>query len=262
MGTLYYNFSRPYEYNIDNTDTNFQDLIETMLVPANPSTSNWYKSLTIFQNSRAKNAKEFLKELIGNVYNNKVSPEAADVMFQGPLTIRQCPGVKDLLNRSFLIKCPTDVYLTLSDDKEFVTQSLSSDQSICKVDSHPKQQWQPNNQHNYFEGKINLKFSLDVSVSTSNNIPWIFTQPMYHGNPPFTVIPGMIAKPYSNGTGLIINTFIDANDVDKDGGLFIKSGTPIAYMVFPEKMNLKYSNRKNGFGFKLSYSRPRFMFNK
>ena len=89
---------------------------------------------------------------------------------------------------------------------------------------------------------MNLKFQLPINIKT-DNVPWVFMQPMYHNNMWFDVTPGVIDGNYTKGQPLNINVLVD---IPKDEPVTyeIKAGDVLAYMWLPEKTTLKYTKNE------------------
>lgn len=218
-------------------------LVDRMLVANSPGSSNWFKSLRLFTRSNAKNFTQYVKEIQQLYLQNKVREEEYKYVLSGntPLTVRQCPGIKDLMNNSFLIKFPCDALVQIENSSKAVSVISTSEPNLMVINSHPNEQWHSTiDKHNIMKNKINIKFSFQLQLST-NNIPWIFTNPSYHQtNSPFQVLPGGIYGNYTKSQQLVVNTYFDLDPTADKGTteIPIKEGDPLAYLVFHKKMNL------------------------
>ena len=151
-----------------------------------------------------------------------------------PLTAKACPAINTLLDDSYILKTPTDIFINI-EGNDVIVYPYSVDWDI-DIGRHPNNQFHTES-NNPFEGYMNVKFQLPILLN-NNNIPYIYLHPQYHSdNLPFTVINGVVNKDYKHEP-LNINTLIK---VGESKTYRIKAGTPLAYIWFPEKTELVYN---------------------
>lgn len=233
MGTLYWG-TEEHNHVINNYD---DKLIELYLEPANPGKSNWFRSLTLFPGSRAKNVIEFFNQKYKQFANGEMDyDEYKDqIDSESYLTVRQCPGIKDLMNNSYMVKAPCDIVIGV--DRGGLKFSQPADTFLLKIQHHhPIQFHSQIEKHNIFKDQMNVKFTFPIRVKTKNKVSWMFTNPVYHNaDSKLDVVLGQVAGDYTQTTSLILNTTIK---VSENQDIHIRKGDVLAYMVFPEKMNL------------------------
>jgi len=218
-----------------------------------PGSSNWFKSLRIFVNSEAKNIVDYIRGYKIKYQSGQINSKQYQDIVAGAassLTVRQCPGIKELMNRSLIIKSPCDILIEI--DNNQLRENLGNspidvniaDPTMINIVSHHPSQWHsPIDKHNVMKNKLNVKFVFPVNMYSEKNKPWIFTNPAYHHNSQLDVLPGGIFGSYTRGQGLIINTVYNIKDNEDKTLIKINQGDPIAYMVFPEKMKIKRTEK-------------------
>lgn len=223
-----------------------------MIVQSNsPGSSNWFKSLRLFVNSEAKTMLEYVQYYKAKYLRGEIKREDYEqISAQGAssLTVRQCPGIKELMTRSITIKAPCDIIIQFGNkalmEGKGDFQTLIADEGMVNIQSHHPSQWHSSiSKHNIMKNKVNVKFLFPIQMYTDKAKPWVYTNPAYHTNSPFEVLPGGIFGDYTKGQGLIINTVYNINENEDETIIKINQGDPIAYMVFPEKMKVKRTEK-------------------
>lgn len=229
----------------DEFDFNIEDYIS----PCIPATSDWWKGLPRFLTSATKNIKDFVNERHRKYLYDAQDREPFKVKtFNNGLekTAKECPGIMSVFKTSYLIKCPSDMMITISKSMDIVVDVPAG--SNFKVESHHFAQIA--SQNNLFEGRINIKFVLPIMLCSESKIPWVFFNPTYHSNPIWDVIPGVIDENYTQGIELNVNTLIDTRTLEWDAyGTYtinLKKGDPIAYLWLPEKTKFVYDDKFKG----------------
>ncbi len=230
-------FEKKYlEYNFFDGDLNSkeaaEEVIDNFITPSTLKSSCWWSSLasnTYGLNGLFHGVKNLQRKYFKN--NENVIPQFDAGKTQ---TAKSCPAINNILTNSYLIKSPSDICITVTKDSKFIYNSVNNH---IKVSSHPIGQFHTEND-GIFNGKMNLKFELQMSIK-SNNAPFILLQPMYHNNIWYDVVIGSITNKYTKGTPLNINVLVD---IPKDEPITyeINAGEVLAYMWFPKKPKLKH----------------------
>lgn len=211
-----------------------EQIVEDILVPSSPKSSCWWSNLKLnlfgFKN-RFEYVKSQHKEYLAGVGDGRAQEATS--------TIKACPAVGDILSNSFLIKSPADIAVTVDSSMRFV---VSTANELISVQNHSIEQFH-SEEHNIFEGKMNLKFKLPIIIRT-DNIPLMFLQPMFHNNVDYTVVNGTISGKYTKGQPLNINILIDIPKGDEQVVYYIKAGDILAYLWSPEKLKLQHSEKR------------------
>lgn len=233
---------------------NFEELhvhtpeLSDVIVPCSAVSSPWWKGLPSFTNGM-KSMKDVIKNLSIEKFHKMGEKRRNEFRWAGASpgekkTMKWCPGVTQLFETSFMLKCPCDVTIQINRSMDFVVHNSVDD--ILGVGGHQFDQMR--SEYNMFKGKFNIKFTLPVRTSNDQNIPYIFTNPSYHADTIWDVIPGVIGKRYTKGLPLIVNTLVDVNDLvfDEDdiATIEIKKGAVLSYIWFPEKMKLVHAPGK------------------
>jgi hypothetical protein len=220
--------------------------INDFLVPCSASSSSWFSGLPSFIDG-SKSYKELFQKMTKSMMENFDKDKNHIRWFPKKTvelkTMKTCPGVHEVFYSSFIVKCPLDVKLRITETLD-ILHVETIDSELLELGSHEFIQMKSKN--NLFRGRFNVKFTLPVVLKNDYNIPYVFLNPTYHHNPVWDVIPGVINKQFSKGIPLIVNTLINVNDLNfKDGiaSLDISKGTPLSYIWFPEKMKLTESKK-------------------
>lgn len=208
--------------------------ISLYMEKASSSTCPWHNSLSplLFGIKSIRSWFEEKKELY---FNNKIDYETLNdqINLNSYATAKVCPGIKDLLNNSYLIKTPVDIHLSIHEDNSFYWNVPSKSSSGLNISSHSRDQFVSGD---LFKDKLNIKFELPVLLTT-NNIPYAFFQPTYHTNADWEVVPGVITGKHTRLQELNVNTLFP---IPKSGTehYMIKAGTVLGYIWLPEKTKM------------------------
>ena len=208
-----------------------EEVIGEFITPAVPKTSCWWSKLKSTINDGFNSQLDYVRHLHLNGNTNISNTRA---------TAKICPAINSILSNSYLIKSSSDIIITVFKDASFLYNSPSN---IGNISSHGAEQFHTDDGKGLFNDKMNLKFELPISIRT-DNIPWIFMQPMYHNNMWFDVASGVIDGKYTKGQPLNINVLVDIPKTDEPVTYEIKAGDVLAYMWLPEKVALKRSKSK------------------
>lgn len=164
-------------------------------------------------------------------------------------TVRACPGIKNVLMNSMLIKSPCDIDVAITDEigeygtglplgndgkKPYAAMLYFSDDRLREsINMHPTSQW-TSEKSNILKGYINLKINTGIKLHCKNNDP-IFIQPTFH-NPaaPWIVIPGAFDSSNRTSVSLIFNVFIKEDTKP----FSIKAGDALFYVYFNTPIKL------------------------
>ena len=206
-----------------------EEVVGEFITHAIPRTSCWWSKLKSTIDDGFNSQLDYVRHEHKNGNTNIVSTRA---------TAKQCPAINSILMNSYLIKSPTDIIITIDKDCNFLYNS-SNDKIV--ITSHGHFQFHTAGK-GLFNDKMNLKFELPINIST-DNIPWVFMQPMYHNNMWFDVAVGSIKGKYTKGQPLFVNVLVDIPK-GKPFTYEIKAGEVLAYMWFPERVKLKHTQSK------------------
>ena len=226
------------EYNW--TSDKDKSLISNILEKPSIKSSCWWSNL--------KNLVGGFKSIeyaITKMHHNFLETKVENQQDNARPTIKTCPAIVGLLKKSFLIKAPCDILITVNNKGEWVSEVADTD--MIKVSNHNADQYMTESKEsNLFDNKFNLKFEYPV-VLRSSMIPWIFLQPTYHKEMWFQVAQGVIEGKYTKAQALNLNVFVD---IPKETQTYkIKHGDVLAYLWLPEMVELQH--RKKGFFDKL-----------
>ena len=228
-------------YRFENESRNAPDiaeeLIKNILVKATPSSSCWW--------SKMKARSDNFKSRIEAIKNKQIEwfKGGADVIPDSSgTTAKTCPGIVGLLTKAYLIKCPTEVVITVNKDGGYYYNL--ADESILKISPHSKEQfYQQDNQH--FKGKIAINIHLLVSFKTTG-FDCIITDPTYHSKSDFFVPTGLLSKRHSVNQELHVIAFIDLPTEDETKTFVIDAGDVLAYLIPFEECTLSFSEDNFG----------------
>jgi hypothetical protein len=222
---------------------NFPDLdkedLNIFLEPATPSKSTWHKSLPFYSSTNAKNYLGHWKAWWESFKAGRVTAEELSTEFAGDqtkgatITGKKCPGILGILNKSYIVKAPVEMYIHIEDGD--IRSMHSADKRFVTLDSHRATQYRTDKSP-LFQNKKSLKITLPVDLKT--HIPYVFFNPVYHKDTELDVLPGVIEDHHIHNIALVVHCMVD---VSKDHYIHIKPGDPIAYMWLPEKTKLKYN---------------------
>ena len=214
-------------YSTDNTIS--EETVNKIIEQRTPRSSCWWSNMKSTINDGFKSQLDYVRHEHNN--NN------TDIR-NTRVTAKQCPAINNILTNSYLIKSPTDIIITVTNDEGFL---YNSPEDIISVSTHSTDQFHTEGS-DLFNSKMNLKFQLPINIKT-DNVPWVFMQPMYHNNIWFDVATGVIDGKYTKGQQLNVNVLVDIPE-GEPVTYEIKAGEVLAYMWFPEKVELKHTKTK------------------
>ena len=209
-----------------------------------PNTSDWFMALKtkkllnseIFSMRRASTFSGMEK---GSINKTSIGISTLD---NNLANMKTCPGVVGLFNRTILLKAPMDMKIFIKDlpdnNPDFKKTTVITEAVIPEllpISQHDQSQFLPPG--HYYSMQRNLKFQFPFTISSTH--PVVFMQPYWHGDVPFTVIPGGLFDQFHKITHLNLNVFYKMNSNIEVNEIEIKKGTVLAYMVFPYPVSLK-----------------------
>jgi hypothetical protein len=154
-----------------------------------------------------------------------------------------CPAIQSVLDKSILVKCPSDLAITITSNREFVFTTPGPQESnpLVRISSHDYSQMENPKDPILFEEYMNIKFLFPLVIGNTTGTPWIFLQPNFHTNFEFTVLNGVVPSGYTKYQELNLNTLVK---IPKKGEppreILIKKGTVLAYIWTPEQLVLTH----------------------
>lgn len=192
--------------------------IENFMTKAVPSTSNWWNGLPNFH-SGVKALKDIFKVDLGG--------------YETPLTVKTCPGITDLLQRSYIIKFPCDVLIDIKmshEQEDPILRWQVPDGRLLSVFRHGREQYKSSKQQIFTEYS-NIKFQLPVFLGSRKNIKYIYTPPYYHtSSVPYVIMPGIICANNNVANELNVNCMFP----NREETYHFKAGAPICYLTILE----------------------------
>ena len=223
-----------YRFTAQHLEEQYKDIIDDYISTGKTSKCPWHNALTPLSNG-ISSIKQYLGLESKNIINKGFTSNS-----RAQTTMKVCPGINDILNNCLLIKLPTDLHLTLHDNGTKFIWKTPDGTPCIEIESHHPDQWTPKDPNlNLFKNKQNIKFMFPLQIGS--DVPYIFLQPQFHNNVPFTVINGAVDGKYKKSNNLNINTFFECTGNDEN--YFLKAGTVIAYIWFPEKVKMVYNNK-------------------
>ena len=232
---LYYTFNDP-AWNKDP-----ERYINLMLEQSSRNKSCWYSNVP---------------KILGGV-RNFVFKKHRDIMNGVPPhktknrsgSARLCPAIHSVLDNSILIKCPSDLAISITSNKEFfytTPDPLGSNSPLIAIRSHGYSDMENVESPKLFEGYMNIKFVFPIHIGNNSDTPLIFLHPNFHTRSEFTVLNGVIPRGYVKYQELNINTLVKVPEKgEPPTEIFIKKGEVLAYLWSPKQLSLTPS-RKEG----------------
>lgn len=142
--------------------------------------------------------------------------------------ISRCPGIRQFMNRGYIIPNPVDFYVETNGDRKTIgvaPMHPPNSGHIFKVKFHPEEQL-----HAYSAVPLNscktvLKVSTGWNVIPHKDYVFIVTSPHYNNEPRFTSAVGVLDPAYDTQ----INIFLFWHALE--GRELVKAGTPLAQYI-------------------------------
>lgn len=214
-------------YNVESNCIDLADIYDTKALKS----SGWINNFPIFLHN-IKNIKDWWYKKSAE---NEPHPSCS-------VSVRACPGIRDLLNKTVVVKLPTDMIVVTHADGSYdwmvsdnihVPRFDNPTTASYQVLGHSREQWdlesaniEHPSENNIFKDRINVKFLLPVTLASDKVSEWLITKPTYHNNTPFDVIQGIV-KIRKVNTNYPVNVMFPK----EENFYHFKAGTPIAYMV-------------------------------
>jgi hypothetical protein len=208
-----------------------------------------FSKMGVFVQDRYKSVTKSFKDAFNAALSNKISIENYTQIkseLVNSKTIKVCPAVNTLLENCFLYKAPCDIKVVIN-GKHF--DLLLSDERMLDFGGHSTEQHSDKYGDNVFGDQLNIKFKPPFKLKCNSKLMWI--QPVFHGNQPWTVVPGLIDENYmSSGQSAYLNLLFPLSNETKVYN--IKAGTVLAYIWSPDKLTLQESK------YNIEYFRRKF----
>ena len=240
---LYYEFK-------DSTMSAEKDYISNYLEESRPNSSSWFKDLHI--NISKQLVGKYIPsthKLISYLHKGclKGSPDHCSALDESFSTAKTCPGLKNILDNSILIKSPCDIVITIEDTGLWI-HSAPGEGMIEVREGHPPSQFgAPDNLTTLFQNKKVIKFTIPLSISTEGE-PVILLDPQLHPNrSDLTVVSGVLGYPATRGIDLSVITTFEIPEKGETLDINIKKGDILAYiwaakpLVLEERRRGRYS---------------------
>jgi hypothetical protein len=228
-----------YKFNNSELDSYHEDYLHLYMEKSNLGKSScWFSGIPAFLGKYSP------KQIIKQKLRRSIEPhqQTDDLHPEPTTTIKTCPGIRSILKKSILLKAPCDIYITAKNDGNFswyITPQMIND--CMSIDWHSMQQLDSKN-INLFSNKFSIKFQFPIQITSKNN-PYIFLQPSYHNNVPFTVVNGVIDDDHTYGQLLNINVLFDIPVNEEYVDYVIPAGTVLCYLWFPEEVEFEHSKK-------------------
>jgi hypothetical protein len=209
-----------------------QEAIKTLLVKATPTSSCWWSKL---------------KRRVGDAKTNidairiaqEVSLKDEENLPEGGMTTKTCSGILNLFNKTYLVKAPADIVITIDSDENY-RWNTAADELVTIAVHNKKQFWSEGN--DLFANKVCFKIILKIRLST-NGFGYMLTEPYYHNTLGLSFALGYVSDVYAQSEELNIFMFLD---VPKEGTktVTIPKGTTLQYLIPDVKSRLVFGKKR------------------
>jgi hypothetical protein len=209
-----------------------EEVIKRVIVKSIPSSSCWWSKLKQ-RTDKAKNNIEAVKHSQQNLLKGVGNDTTKGV------TAKTCSGILNLFNKTYLIKSPTDIVITIDSDEEYRWDVGNAE--LVTISAHNKTQF-CNEGNDLFSNKMCFKISLQLRLST-RDFGYMLTTPYYHNELGLDMALGYVSEMYAKSEGLNLFMFMEK---PKDGTktLTIPEGTVLQYLIPDVKSSLVYENKR------------------
>lgn len=216
------------EYNEEHVAT---EMIKQILVKASPSTSCWWSKLK----NRIGESKDIFEQ---KTREQELKLTGGYNPVEGP-TAKTCTGILNLLTKSYLVKSPSDVVITVDHMGNFEWEVSTA--RLLQLEAHDRSQyWSEDN--TFFDKKVCLKLQIKVLLKTSG-FGYMLVDPYYHNNFDVSVPLGYVSKLYAKSEELNIFIFIDVPKEGETKSIVIKKGDVVAYLIPDDKSSLEHEHK-------------------
>jgi len=176
-----------YRVDSEKVPTNF---IPSILTTSGAKSSCWFSQLPVnisesLVGRYIPSLKKFIEVLVHNKRNGGFEEHAAYHDGGVLSTAKTCPGIKSVLDKSVVISCPTEIYITMNTDGSF--DAIAADNTAVKVhEEHPRSQYTPLNAGDkdtdvdIFKGYTVVKITLPVDIGTAGGETLLLLPPQFH----------------------------------------------------------------------------------
>jgi hypothetical protein len=210
-----------------------EELVKDIIVKSTPTTSCWWSKLkrrtdkSINDLESKKNKQEYILE-------HDTEPEG------GGSTAKTCSGILNLFSRTYLIKSPTDIVITM-DSKDNYRWDVGEVELVVISKHNKKQFWSEGNE--LFGGKACFKICIKVRLSTSG-FGYMLVAPQYHNELGLDVALGYISNIYAKSEQLNIFIFMDVPKEGETSSVTIPKGTVLQYLIPDVKSKLTFGKKR------------------
>lgn len=209
-----------------------EELINEIIVKATPKSSCWWNKLP----PTVDGIKDYVGHLrdVHSDWFRGINSQPFGTIY----TAKACPGLVKLFSKTYLIKAPCDVFISVQ-NKEYAYNSAND---LVTVSSHDNKQFITED-NKLFDGKFCVKICIEINTSMDKDVEYLIEHPVYHNNPDFFVPTGLISSKYAKSQPMHIITLVDL-DEDGKAEINIKAGDVLAYMIpFKEMSGLEFSKK-------------------
>lgn len=143
-----------------------------------------------------------------------------------------CPSFVEVFKNTLLLRLPTDIMI------RYVGEYVSIEEAGGKgFIGHAFHDLRHQMDEDYGQKNINLKLDFDFMFVSEGPSKIIITPPEYHFNEKVSCLKPMfgVLNTLSNlGIPLNINTVVSLDYLGEKREVYIKKGTPLAYLYFPD----------------------------
>jgi hypothetical protein len=207
-------------------------IIPSIMEESTPSSSCWFRQLPLIASNKYSDILEFFS----GTHSDKLKGKETDVFMY---SAKVCPAVHNMLSTSILVRAPADIMLTIDTNGEYVWNTTEG--SLISITEHPREQVIGVGANDLFEGKLALKFNIDIYIAAKDSFSLMLLQPQFHNKVPFTVLNGLIPSKFL-ASSIDLNV-IGLFDIPKETPVthYIKQGQVLAYMWAENKVKLEKS---------------------
>lgn len=242
-----------YAFEVPEMNLNPKESLNMFVEKATPSQCPFMKALSTFT-FKHQTIKDHLKDEKEKLFytNHNYRPKIESSLFK---TAKFCTGIRDLLKTTLLIKSPIDIHVSIynpndgTPDVEVIYNTPSVNNHGIHINMHDRPQFFTEGSSTLFSDVINIKFELPVLLSSK--LSWLFLQPTYHNDVPWTIVNGIVKQKF---TKLNIVSLMKRPDPGKVEHVYIKADTVLAYMWLPNKANFKYDDKLSSWDIQKNWS--------
>lgn len=214
--------------------------VSTYIEPCRPSTSKWWSALSVFNIPGVNSIKEWF-----NVISSNISDEDITTLTTSPYTAKICPAINDLFKRSYLVKWPSDIILTLKTTNNYVSWVWkAADDLGVSIAGHSDEQYKTSS-HNIYNDCVNIKICLPLLLGSNKKLRCVFQPAAYHlSSIDYHIMPHILTYNEKMHIELNINTMFKKPPEGQSETYMFKSGTPICYLTHFDEKDILLEQKK------------------